>query len=413
MKQMCRNVVEITRKMTEYLAILASFLVDMIGDAIDSGFTNSISVDGIVVFGIICSLHGLCYTLFCYGTYVFRITGSHEKDCFWVTVLVSLFLSIGLIFSADYVHYIWHIDHRLWDSLRSCVYCLAISEVFRGMFVFLVNYCQYTGRMRMCSIGFVMYYAVMFLCDYFAVFVAHSLEFVILGTGFSCLMFDLVMFFATGLYRCKTERSGILWVVQTGAGYFAERVLSRLSMVLRDIAASGMDTRQFAVYVVCRRAFDMGDCVFNSMQALFVSKLRSLGKDAMFFVKCMYRKIRTVSMLCFGVLVFLGVLLVHGVIPLGDVIPYCPLSVPVYASGVYYIMYYSAFSVVNDRKKFMICGVVRLCCTVVLCLAGYVTGTMFFCMLNYFAVIYFVTGFYMRKQLLQRKSVCAIRGNIL
>lgn len=223
---------------SQFIQLLVSMLVDVIGEMIDRGFTNSLGINEICIFGIACSVHGLCYTVSRYGTYVFRITGKNGKECLAVSSIISIALGAILFITAPYISIIWYIEPSLEKYLILAIRCQAFCELPRALGVFFTNYLQYTGKNNLCTKLLVLFYVWMFVFDTVGVFVFKSLPIVILGTGASNAIYSLVAYYTSGLNKEKFNARNIKWVFQTGFGYFSERIFSRASRTLYEIGAT-------------------------------------------------------------------------------------------------------------------------------------------------------------------------------
>lgn len=381
----------------QYLSVYISNIVDATGDIIDTGFTNSLGINEICIFGIICSIHGLCYTLCCYGTYVFRITGKNAKECLFLTGVISSILSLVLVLVSPFLWHVWYIEPQLRHMLRTCIVCLAFSEVPRAVSIFLLNYMQYTSQGSLCTKLLVLFYIFMFLCDIVAVFVFKSLPLVILGTGLSNVFFDVIAYFKSGVNKLEFNFKEVKGVVETGFGYFLERIFSRLSLSVYEASATYLGTYEFAVFTVAYKLSSISQVMTNSLQVFFVSNIRKANKVNLTYAKELYAKVRWVCIAMYIVPIIIGMFIIKGELSATNfIIPIFEIYMA-YFSGVYYIMNYSVFSVINDKKRFVLVGVVRLCSTLVLiCASLIIKQYALYILMLYFVVVYFVTGLYMK-----------------
>lgn len=380
-----------------YLALYLSNIVDATGDIIDTGFTNSLGINEICIFGILCSIHGLCYTICCYGTYVFRITGKNAKECLFLTVLLGAFVSVVLMFTSPVLWHIWYIEPELREMLRICIFCLGLCEIPRAVSIFLVNYMQYTSQGGLCTKLFILFYICMFAFDVVAVFYFRSLPFVVIGTGLSNVIFDIVAYYKCGVRKHSFKLGNVLGVVQTGLGYFLERIFSRLSLSLYEASATYLGTYEYAVFTVSCKVFGMARVVINTLQIHIVSGIRKANKVELGYAKNLYKGVRWVCILLFIFPALIGLFIAKGelnafefIIPLGEIYL-------AYFSGVYYIINYSVFSVINDKKKFVVAGVVRLMTTAVLVgISMLFRQYAVYILIMYYFLVYLTTGFYMK-----------------
>lgn len=263
----------------QFIQLLISFIVDIVGDIVDTGFTNNIGISEICVFGIVCSVHGICYTVSCYGTYVFRITGKNAKECLAVSSVMSIILGILLMILAPYINVIWYVEPNLKGLLMNSIRCLALCELPRATGVFFTNYMLYTSQNKLCSKLLIVYYISMFTFDILGVFVYKSLYIVILGTGLSNIIYTLMSYIYSGIHKEKFKVHNMITVLKTGIGYFLERILSRISNTVYETSATYLGTFEYAVFVVANKALSSAEVVMHTLQVFLIVNIRKEGKE--------------------------------------------------------------------------------------------------------------------------------------
>lgn len=384
----------------QYITMLVSLLVDMVGDIIDSGFTNNLGIGEMCVFGIICSIHGICYTVSCYGTYVFRLTGTHAKSCLAVSTSISALLVLILFIGSGYVSSIWYIEPELESLLIRCTICLALCEIPRAMGVFFTNYMQYTFQTKLCTKLLVLFYAMMFIFDVIGLFWLKSLEVIILGTGISNLVYSIISYYASGLSKDKRVEEkvtlkSITWVMQTGFGYFIERIFSRISTMLYEIGGSYLGTYQYAVFIVVYKMINAADVVVNALQTFLTVNVRIKGDVTIRYANKLYKNVKWINIACFYTIMVLSMFAVRGEVNIKDLLIPALIICTVYITSIYYIKAYCVFLIMNDKKKFMLAGIVRLAVALVLVtLSRVIRGYGLYILSTYYTLMYLVGGTY-------------------
>lgn len=391
-----------------FLQLFVSMLIDTIGEAIDSGFTNSIGLNEICIFGIICSIHGVCYTLSCYGTYVYRITGEYVKENLVLTAIIGVGLCCILVVFAPYFKYIWYVAPELELLLKQCIMCAGLCEIPRSLSIFLLNYMQYTSQNKLSIRLLVIFYALMFIFDIIAVFYFSDLRLVILGTGLSNIIFDVLAYYKSGVYKHSFCFKNIFLVLKIGLGYFIERIFGRLSIAIVDIGATRLGTLEYSVYVVVNKALHTAMTVINTLQVFFVSRLRiNSSKCDYSSVDIIWKEIRYVCFALFAVLGSVGLVVVRCSIDFSLLIAPFLVSMISYFSGVFYIKWYSVFSIRNNKAEFIKAGVYRLIVTFILVGVAYLlTDISLYVYCLYYFTVYLSVGIYMK--FCMRKEFCNV-----
>lgn len=380
-----------------YIQLLVSMLVDVAGNVIDSGFTNSIGINEICIFGIVCSVHGLCYTVSCYGTYVFRITGKNGKECLLVSSAISAVLATILIIAAPYIKFIWYVEPEIQTMLTRCIRCLALCEIPRATGVFYTNYMQYTSQNKLCTKMLLLFYALMFVFDAIGLFALRSLEFIILGTGISNLIYSIISHYASGLNHEQLNIKEAITVLKTGFGYFIERIFSRLSRTVYEIGATYLGTIEYAIFVVAVKAIESAEVVMNTLQIFIIVNMRNENKVSLKQADDVYKQVRWVCILLFYGMLIISAFVVKGDIGINSLIIPIMIGGGAYITSIYYIKAYCVLSVLNDKKKFATAGIIRMIVSLgVIATSMILKSISMYVLLTYFMVVYGVTGFYIQ-----------------
>lgn len=358
----------------QYLSLVFNEVISLVGDTIDTGFANSLSLGVICVFSIISSIKILFYAIYNYGMYYFRLTGKRAKAGLYINIILSLLSSVLIIVGSRFVLYVFELEAQYQPLLLRCIRITFSFFVFEAISSYLRDYLIYSGKTSLCIKATFVYYIVMIMLDAVAVIVFKSAELILFFSGVCYLVFSLVLYFISGLSKEIYTKGDLLIVVKGGLPLFSNRLISKLCMFLLNIFASRLGTLNYAILSVARRSLEIGQTCMHPMVIMNIVNNRGLGLSYRKLI-AKTKKVIVLSSFIFIVVTTIALFVIKGDLTYAQLLP---LAIPV---NIISMFAYIAWELVESKitadnmgSVLVGSGIVRLAVLLVLCLISLIDG---------------------------------------
>lgn len=352
----------------QYIVLLLNSIVCKVGDIIDSGFANSLSLGVICIFGILSSIKLLLEAFYEYGIYYFRMTGIRAKAGLYLNTLVASIASIILIIFHNYIRYIFTIDSQYERLLSICTIMVAVFFPFEAASNYLANYMIYIKKEKLCSILNVIYYIFMCIFDAIAVLIFKSAILIIIGTSICNIGYDILAYNLSGIKLDKYVKGDLRTILVDGFPLFFNRLISHSCILLINMFGSKLGTVQYAIVVISRKSLEFGQQCIRQIYPIAIITLRG--------AKCSYKKVfdtvKPVLVIAFSLFMIsstISIFIIKGDLTIQQVFLPC-LFANVTSSVTYFFYLLGEIKMMSESKgnMFTKTGVLRFVTTIILCL---------------------------------------------
>lgn len=356
-----------------YIFILLNSIVIKAGDAADTAFANSLSLDTICVFAILASIKNTLYAIHEYGAYYFRISGNKAKSGLVFAILSSSLCAMPLLLFSSFVKQIFHVEPQQEELLRTCVRITFSYFPFEAACEYLRNYMIYSGMEKHANISNIIYYVFLLILDSIAVLKFHSAEYVLWGTGICCVVYAVTVYYFTGIGKDRFHAKDLCIILKEGFSFFISRMLSKVCILLINIIASKLGTVTYATISVCRKSLEVAQMGFYPMQPMLVVKLRD--KDHTYHdIFSTVKPVLKTGVAAFLVLGYIILFFARGNLSFTSLL--FPATASSLTSMVTYFLHVCTESKVildNHQNVMLKSGIIRILTTAVLCMAGMIS----------------------------------------
>lgn len=366
-----------------YLSILFSEMISLVGDTIDSGFGNSLSIGAICVFGIINSIKTVLYALYNYGIYYYRLKGDRAKAGLYISILFSLASAvIGILFHKK-ITLLFYLEEQYQPLLYRCTVIMFIFFVFEAICEYTRGYLIYIKKTALCIKSTTIYYVFMLLFDAIAVLKFHSAELVLVGSGLCYMGYSAAIYFLSGLSKEKYEKGDLLTVLIDGLPLFSNRIMSKVSMLLLNVFASRLGTVGYAVLSVGRRSLEIGQQCMHPLVTMNIINFRGMGLE----YKEILKKSKEVIIIASGVFLVVtttALVIIKGDLSYSQLMPVIPINILSMFVYITWMLTETKMTCDNAKTTLVMTGFVRFFITLVLCFISTVTNGMIILLLYSF-----------------------------
>ncbi len=320
----------------QYLWLLMANLLQIAGEGIDRYFIHSISLEAIVIAGVIGSLINFFELFANWGIYYFRMYGNRAKGGLYLSILTGVLTGISGLFFAPYVTVLFPVEQAIEPVLINCLYIICLKQPLGNGSVFVSHYMILTGREKTYSRMLIPYYISMIFFDAVAVLCYKSIYLAYLGTVFCDSAYFLIGVKLSGIRKEPYEKKDIKTVFIDGIPLVLNRLCSKISAFLIDFTAVRFGTLSYAIVVVVRKGVEYGQQAILPLQTVGITRYRGLKIPFRKLMSNMKRPALLSAAVSMAI-AWTSVFLVKGEIPLKSILPVCLVAVP---TGVlFYIPY--------------------------------------------------------------------------
>lgn len=343
--------------MKDFISILISFLVMSIADSIDTSFNNLISVDAIVVWGSFLLIDLIFRSITEIGTYTYRITRKNEWSYLWFNILFGLLMGIIVLISKNVIIDIFNITevqkNMLSILLNVYIGYLVLGRLANGIFEII----RLKGNLKLYRKSLIIYYVVLISLDVITYYSTRNLLLLVVATMVSWIVSIIYTLCNLKLKFELPNKETLNNVITYGFPYSAERLLSRIFLLLYGKLASNLGTEKYSVHTICYSVYLSLEILPNAYQAMLMINVpkKKTYKDQ--YKKCMELKNK-----CFLLIVglnfvfsFIYLFIYHGSLPLSKCLPYI-LFYSVAVFGLYPYETYKTLCITQGKSTILLIG---------------------------------------------------------
>lgn len=311
-------------------------------EKIDTAFGNNISIDAICVLSAYTVITWITYCTYQIGSYAFRVLLSKEKTCLLLTMLTSIILGVLVFCCSDVIPHLYTLTDAQYDLFARCLRMHALSIPLLALGEFLSNYILFKCMNKLIWVSYVVLYTAMISLDALVFFQGRDLEYIILTTGVSYLIYDLVLVIFSGIFksRDKITLSDLKLCFKHGSNMLIDRLLGKVATITYNVYASKLGTEAFAIHSVCYSLAVFTENITNALFNFEVVKLALVDGVREKYKKCIeILKSNVLKLALLGyVLAFILLLFLHGDVSIKT----CTIPLILYCSQVLFIQLYES-----------------------------------------------------------------------
>lgn len=261
-------------------------LVVAIGDSVDSAFGNNISVDTIVVMGSFLTISWFLSCLAKVGAYIFRIWQNRVWTCVVVSGAVSvIFGGLAVLFHNQIIH-IFSLTDVQYEMLGSIIILYGFCLPIIGIGEVLDMFCLMKGRMKCLVAADVVFYILLIGLDILVVNLHLSCVWLVAGTMFSFLVFDLILLFFTGILK---EREPVrvkdcILCLKHAANVLTSKISIRIAIIVMRSTVSNMGTAPYALYTVANAVEEFNENYIGAWENFLTVKIKQERPESRFLM---------------------------------------------------------------------------------------------------------------------------------
>lgn len=310
--------------MKEFVSILISFIFMGIADSVDSFFGNAISIDAIVVCSSFYMIDLMIKSIGEIGTYTYRTIRKNEGQYIIVTGVVSFIIGIITVILKDKLVLFFNLTGLQKDMLINLIYIYPLYITFGRICNGLFEMTRLKNELKTYRNGLILFYFLLISLDALVFLTTKNVTLLYITTIISWIVTTL---FLSKKGRIKYElpdKVAIKNVCKYGSVYTAERLTSRIFLMIYGSLASRLGTTKYAIHSVCYQVCVNLEIITNAYSAALMIKLpEARSKTAEYKRARKYKKryLPIIVILNF-VFAFIYLFILHGKLPITYVFPY-------------------------------------------------------------------------------------------
>lgn len=364
--------------MKQLIIYVFSGLFIAIGSLIDTAFGNHLGIDSICVLSAYTIITWITYVVYSIGSYGYRVLLSEAKSCFLCQIIISVIVGIIVFILSNIIPHLYSLTSYQYALFARCLRVHAVSVPFLAVGEYLLNYITLKCNNKLMWIVTIIFYVQMIISDYIVVKFDMGLEWLIVVTGFSYVVQDIILLVFSGIFKEKENISvhGIKECIHHGKRIVIDRLLGKVATIVFNIYASKLDTQLYAIHSVCYSLGVTTEYFTNAcynFQVVELSKQKSVTDKynrMKYLAKKYYVWIGLVSTLFCLIMMFFT----HGDINIKT----CWLFVLIYSSQAWLIQLYENYraflTVIQNTRYLMWGGLFGIFVRIPVTLISYYTG---------------------------------------
>lgn len=311
-------------------------------DEIDIAFGNNISIDAICVLSAYTVITWITYCTYQMGGYAYRIMLSKEKNCLAITLIISILLGIIIFTFSNKIPHLYKLTNNQYEVFTKCLKVHAISIPVLAIGEFLGNYIVLKCMNKLMWISNIVLYAIMILLD-LAVFInGYGLEYLILTTFISYVVYDMLLITQSKILRVqdKITLSDLRLCIKHALNMYTDRILGKVATITYNIYASRLGTEIYAIHCICYSISTFTENITNAQfnyQLIRLVPYEGYKEKYKICIDILKKTLLPLSIIGY-VTSFILLIFLHGDI----VISNCILPLVVYCSQVILIQLYES-----------------------------------------------------------------------
>lgn len=206
---------------------------------------------------------------------------------FYDTTIFCLFTSVIVFVCSDFIVRLWSLTEPQYVLCATCLRVYAIGLVFIQFGDFLDIYLLFQGKVKELMTGNILFYFCLVLTDLWCVKTSKSLPWLILCTVASYILYDIYLFFFSGIRHVSEPvlPEFIKPCVRHGFNILFDKLAGKVATIYYGIMASGMGTMSYAVHSVCYAVCVFGESFTNSFNTFQIVQQKQAREERRYFLK--------------------------------------------------------------------------------------------------------------------------------
>ena len=259
--------------MKEFVSILISFIFMGIADSVDSFFGNAISIDAIVVCSSFYMIDLMIKSIGEIGTYTYRTIRKNEGQYIIVTGVVSFIIGIITVILKDKLVLFFNLTGLQKNMLINLIYIYPLYITFGRICNGLFEMTRLKNELKTYRNGLILFYFLLISLDALVFLTTKNVTLLYITTIISWIV---TILFLSKKERIKYElpdKVVIKNVCKYGSVYTAERLMSRIFLMIYGSLASRLGTTKYAIHSVCYQVCVNLEIITNAYSAALMIKL--------------------------------------------------------------------------------------------------------------------------------------------
>lgn len=310
--------------MKEFTSILISFIFMGIASSVDHFFSNVISINAIVVCSSFFTIDLMIKSLGEIGTYTYRTIRKDEGQYILITGIISFLIGIVTVLLKDKLVLLFNLTNEQQSMLINLIYIYPLYITFGRVCNGLLEITRLKNDLKTYRNGLFLFY---FLLIFLDILVFVTLKSVLLLYLTTVIAWIIAIIFLSKKGKIKYQlptKTVIKNICKYGIIYTAERLISRIFLMIYGSLASRLGTTKYAIHSICYQVCVNLEIITNAYSAALMIKLpEAKTKTAEYKRAKKYKRmyLPIVAALNF-VFAFIYLFILHGKLPISDVFPY-------------------------------------------------------------------------------------------
>lgn len=358
--------------MRELLGFLIQAISVGIGDLVDSSFGNSLSTDAIVVLGSYTVISWFGYVFAKAGGYIYRAWQNRFWTCMLVSLIISGIMGVGVVIFRNNISHLFsltELQYSLLNKVFAIYGCYLIAVAFGSV---LDIYALVKGKVKELMFCNTIYYILLILIDLLVVLSNLSCEYLILGTGISWVIFDILLAIKTKVFSVEKDKITLrdIWTccinsIKISVG----KMSTRVAILFVRSTVSELGTIPYALFTVANSVEDSCEFAITGWNDFLIVRMgRENINKALTVGKRLEKKFAWLVMGCVILGMPMSTLLLKGDLPYLDVLFYASLMIPALFEYFWYCKYESYLTLNNAFTKVGTMGFVSAGARVIMCI---------------------------------------------
>lgn len=256
--------------MIEFFLLLICFIFTGLANSANSFFSNAINLDVIVVTGTLATLSLIFKSICEIGLFTYRSIRKDETAYLFVNFLVSFILGVIIFVFKDNIPNLFNISVSQKELLSKI---LGIHIIFLPLYTInnsLLEMTRLKDKLKLNLISLCLFYGILILLDVL-VFVTYKDVMLLYIVHCIALFISIIFIFSMlKLKFVKLDKQIFINVYKYGLFTSIERILSRLFLLVTDILASSLGTKNYAIHLVCKGVVLNLENITNAYETLLL-----------------------------------------------------------------------------------------------------------------------------------------------
>lgn len=271
----------------QFFAYLFQGLFIAIFDQIDVAFGNSISIDSIVALSTYTVITWIIHNIAQLGIHTYRMWLNRVRTCEMVSMVTSILIGIIVFFGSDFIVHLWYLTDIQYALCSACLRIYAISLPIIQFGDFLDEYLLFKQKIKELMFGNTLFYACLILTDLWCVKYHKPLYWLIVCTVISYLLYDIYLFFISGIRQEKEPIiiSDVKQCIKHGCNILFDKLTGKVATIYYGIFASNLGTQLYAIHSVCYAVSVFGENFTDSFNTFQIVRQKKVEEKKRYHMK--------------------------------------------------------------------------------------------------------------------------------